>query len=112
MFKNFGKHTGKQLHCSPFVDKVAGFRRGNWHKCFLKNFVKFSEHAFYRTPPGDCLLFWDWVNSMKECVVFFQKRSVLKVSVEDLKGGQKGKKAYPGLLQRLGMESFTTIVNG
>ena len=49
---------------------------------------------------------------MKECVVFFQKRSVLKVSVEDLKGGQKGKKVYPGLLQRLGMESFTTIVNG
>ena len=30
-----------------------------WHRCFPANFVKFSEHLFYRTPVGEVSLYWD-----------------------------------------------------
>ena len=50
--KNFARLTGKHLCQSLFLNKVAGLtlqfllKRRLWHRCFLVNFSKLSEHLF------------------------------------------------------------------
>ena len=71
---NFTKFTGKHLCQSLFFNKVAGLRPATllkkrlWHRCFPVNFVKFQEHLFFRTPPGDC--FCTFLNEMLILSIF------------------------------------------